>query len=48
MPLSALDSRHVEELLEHINVPSYVIDSSGVVRWSSRIEAVAIARGEAF
>src|SRR6266481_9245726 len=33
MPLSALDSRHVEEVLEHINVPSYVIDSSGVVRW---------------
>ena len=23
----------VEDVLEHINVPSYVIDASGVVRW---------------
>jgi PAS domain S-box-containing protein len=33
MPLSALDSRQVEEVLERINVPSYVIDTAGVVRW---------------
>jgi PAS domain S-box-containing protein len=28
-----LESMNVEEVLEHINVPSYVIDSTGVIRW---------------
>jgi PAS domain S-box-containing protein len=30
--LEALDA-DVEEALEHVNVPSYVIDSSGIIRW---------------
>jgi PAS domain S-box-containing protein len=30
---SALQSMHLDEVLEHINVPSYVIDAVGVVRW---------------
>ena len=29
----ALDAAHLEEVLEHVNVPSYHIDPSGVVRW---------------
>ena len=33
VPASALQGRAVEELLEHINVPSYLIDASGVIRW---------------
>ena len=35
MPLAALRAMgaDLEGALEHINVPSYVIDSSGVVRW---------------
>jgi PAS domain S-box-containing protein len=28
-----LDPVHFEELLEHVNVPSYQIDPTGVVRW---------------
>jgi PAS domain S-box-containing protein len=28
-----LDAAHLEEVLEHVNVPSYHIDPSGVVRW---------------
>lgn len=33
MPASALEGMAVEEVLEHVNVPSYLIDSSGVIRW---------------
>jgi hypothetical protein len=35
MPLSALQAMgaDVENALEHVNVPSYVIDHAGVVRW---------------
>ena len=35
MPLSALKAMgaDVEGALEHVNVPSYVIDTAGVVRW---------------
>ena len=28
-----LDAAHLEEVLEHVNVPSYHIDPTGVVRW---------------
>jgi PAS domain S-box-containing protein len=28
-----LDATHLEEVLEHVNVPSYHIDPTGVVRW---------------
>jgi PAS domain S-box-containing protein len=33
---SALQSMHLDEVLEHINVPSYVVDAAGVVRWLNR------------
>ena len=33
MPLSALQSMGIEETLEHVNVPSYLIDTSGIIRW---------------
>ena len=33
LPTSLLDSAHVDELLEHVNVPSYVIDVAGIIRW---------------
>jgi PAS domain S-box-containing protein len=33
---SPLQSVHVDEVLEHINVPSYHIDASGVIRWLNR------------
>jgi PAS domain S-box-containing protein len=33
VPVPALQSMGLEHVLEHVNVPSYVIDTSGVVRW---------------
>ena len=33
MPASALAGMAVEEMLEHVNVPSYLIDTTGVIRW---------------
>jgi hypothetical protein len=30
---SPLESMQVEEVLKHINVPSYHIDAAGVIRW---------------
>lgn len=38
MPVAALKSMaaDVEGALEHVNVPSYVIDREGVVRWMNR------------
>jgi PAS domain S-box-containing protein len=33
LPVSLLESTSVDEVLEHVNVPSYVIDASGVIRW---------------
>jgi PAS domain S-box-containing protein len=33
MPASALEGVAVEDVLEHVNVPSYLIDASGVIRW---------------
>jgi PAS domain S-box-containing protein len=33
MPVEALQSMQLEEVLEHVNVPSYVIDRDGVIRW---------------
>ncbi|HSC51244.1 MAG TPA: LuxR C-terminal-related transcriptional regulator [Gaiellaceae bacterium] len=33
MPLSALESLRLDDVLEHVNVPSYVIDTGGVIRW---------------
>ena len=31
--VSALEALGVEEVLEHVNVPSYVIDRAGIIRW---------------
>jgi PAS domain S-box-containing protein len=31
--VSALHSMQLEDVLEHVNVPSYVLDARGVVRW---------------
>src|SRR3954463_7609367 len=31
--MTMLQSTRVDEILEHVNVPSYVIDAAGVVRW---------------
>ena len=33
MPTSALEGMAVEDMLEHVNVPSYLIDTTGVIRW---------------
>src|SRR5690242_4324172 len=33
MPLATFQSLQLDEVLEHINVPSYVIDTAGVSRW---------------
>jgi PAS domain S-box-containing protein len=29
----ALQSMQLEEVLEHVNVPSYLIDAAGIIRW---------------
>ncbi len=31
--MTMLQDTRVEEILEHVNVPSYVIDAAGVIRW---------------
>ena len=33
MPASALQALPLEEALEHINVPSYILDATRIVRW---------------
>ena len=33
LPVSLLESARVDDVLEHVNVPSYVIDAAGIVRW---------------
>jgi PAS domain S-box-containing protein len=33
VPVSALQEMGLEQVLEHVNVPSYLVDTSGVVRW---------------
>jgi PAS domain S-box-containing protein len=33
MPVGVLQSMEMEGVLEHVNVPSYVIDRAGVIRW---------------
>jgi PAS domain S-box-containing protein len=33
---SPLESLPLAEVLEHVNVPSYVIDTTGVIRWLNR------------
>jgi PAS domain S-box-containing protein len=33
VPVSLLESSRLNDVLEHVNVPSYVIDASGIIRW---------------
>jgi PAS domain S-box-containing protein len=33
LAVSVLQSAQLDDVLEHINVPSYVLDASGVIRW---------------
>jgi PAS domain S-box-containing protein len=33
---SPLESLPLQQVLEHVNVPSYVIDATGVIRWLNR------------
>ena len=50
--MSALESlgNDVEEALEHINVPSYVLDEHGIIRWVNPAgrELVGDVRGKLF
>jgi PAS domain S-box-containing protein len=50
MPVEVLQSMEMEEVLEHVNVPSYVIDRAGVVRWVNRAaqNLVGDVRGRQF
>ena len=50
MPTSALESMQLEEVLEHVNVPSYVIDAHGIIRWlnAAARKLVGDARGRLF
>ena len=47
---SALDGMQLDEVLEHVNVPSYVIDAAGVIRWLNRAAEAVVgdARGRQF
>jgi PAS domain S-box-containing protein len=47
---SALEGMPLDEVLEHVNVPSYVIDAAGVIRWLNRAAKVIVgdARGRQF
>jgi hypothetical protein len=33
MAVSPLESMGVAEVLDHVNVPSYLIDTRGIIRW---------------
>jgi len=33
MPMTMLESMQLDDVLEHVNVPSYVIDTAGIIRW---------------
>jgi PAS domain S-box-containing protein len=50
--MSALEElgHDVEESLEHINVPSYVLDEHGIIRWANpaAMELVGDVRGKLF
>jgi PAS domain S-box-containing protein len=41
---------HLDEVLEHINVPSYILDATGVIRWlnSAAVHIVGDVRGHQF
>jgi PAS domain S-box-containing protein len=50
MTASALQAMPLEEALEHINVPSYLIDATGIIRWVNRAaqSLVGEVRGRQF
>ncbi|HYX77089.1 MAG TPA: PAS domain-containing protein, partial [Gaiellaceae bacterium] len=50
MPVEVLESMQMEEVLDHVNVPSYVIDRAGVIRWlnSAARNLVGDVRGRQF
>jgi PAS domain S-box-containing protein len=50
MTPSPLESMDVEEVLEHVNVPSYHLDRTGIVRWlnSAARQIVGDVRGRQF
>jgi PAS domain S-box-containing protein len=33
VPVSTLETTRLDVVLEHVNVPSYVLDASGIIRW---------------
>lgn len=50
MPMSAIQSMRLDDVLEHVNVPSYVIDTDGVIRWVNKAgrNLVGDVRGRQF
>jgi PAS domain S-box-containing protein len=50
MSTSPLESMQIDEVLEHVNVPSYHIDAAGVIRWLNRAaeNIVGEVRGRQF
>jgi PAS domain S-box-containing protein len=50
MQVEVLQSMEMEEVLEHVNVPSYVIDRAGVIRWVNQAarNLVGNVRGRQF
>ena len=50
MGVAALQQSHLDEVLEHVNVPSYIIDATGIVRWLNRAarNIVGDVRGRQF
>jgi PAS domain S-box-containing protein len=47
---SALEAMSLDEVLDHVNVPSYVIDAAGVIRWLNHAAEAIVgdARGRQF
>jgi PAS domain S-box-containing protein len=41
-PVSALHAQRFDEVLEHVNVPSYVLDAAGVIRWMNQAARVLV------
>jgi PAS domain S-box-containing protein len=47
---SALQAMPLDDVLEHVNVPSYIIDAAGVIRWLNRAAEAIVGdvRGRQF
>jgi PAS domain S-box-containing protein len=50
VPVAALQESRLDEVLEHVNVPSYIIDTTGIVRWLNRAARIVVGdvRGRQF